>query len=266
MTAGRRQSRRLVGYALIAAGLSLLFLGARDLLESRAGQAEAQREFDNIESAKPSPFPARSRVNTQQMPQPMPPLGDAVAKLIIPRLNTELYVVEGDGAAELRRGPGHMSGTPMPGQDGNCIIAGHRDTHFRVLKDIRKGDAIVLETGAGEFTYRVSDTQVVSPSNTASLRPTRDPELHLITCYPFYYLGSAPQRFVVQARLEEDSQADAAQPQRSGAERRVAKRLPTLTPPGLSTISAAPPNAGSRVSRPQRAHTGARAVEIRALE
>src|ERR1700678_1816492 len=264
MTARRRQRRRFVSYSLIAGGLALLSLGARDLLESQAGQAEAQREFDNIESAKPSPFPARSGVNTQPMPHPAPPLGDAVAKLIIPRLNTELYVVEGDGAAELRRGPGHMSGTPMPGQDGNCIIAGHRDTHFRVLKDIRKGDAIVLETGAGEFTYRVSDTQVVSPSNTASLRPTHDPELHLITCYPFYYLGSAPQRFVVQAKLEEDSQADAAQPQRSAAERRVAKRLPAPTPPGRSTISATPRNAGnagSRVSRSQHAHTGARAAE-----
>jgi sortase A len=203
MTAARHKSRRFVSYALIAGGLALLFLGARDLLESRAGQAEAQREFDSIESAKPSPF--GSRVGTQHITrpitQPMPQLGDAVAKLTIPRLDTELYVVEGDGDGQLRRGPGHMAGTPMPGQDGNCIIAGHRDTHFRVLKDIRKGDAIVLQTGAGSYTYRVSGTQVVSPSNTASLKPTRDAELHLITCYPFYYLGSAPERFVVQARL-----------------------------------------------------------------
>src|SRR5580693_3029834 len=99
MTANRRQSRRFVSYALIAGGLALLFLGARDLLESRAGQAEAQREFDSIESAKPSPF--GSRVGTQHITrpitQPMPQLGDAVAKLTIPRLDTELYVVEGDG-------------------------------------------------------------------------------------------------------------------------------------------------------------------------
>jgi sortase A len=218
MTASGRQSRRFVSYGLIAGGMALLFPGARDLLESRSGQAEAQRQFDGIESAKPSPFPSGSRVRSQQMrqpmPQPMPQLGDAVAKLIIPRLDTELYVVEGDGDGELRRGPGHMAGTPMPGQDGNCVIAGHRDTHFRVLKDIRKGDAIVLQTGDGEYTYRVSDTQVVLPSNTASLQPTSDAELHLITCYPFYYLGSAPQRFVVQARLQEDFQR--------GAERRLA--------------------------------------------
>ena len=101
----------------------------------------------------------------------------------------------------------------MPGQDGNCIIAGHRDTHFRVLKDIRKGDEIVLQTGAGQYTYRVSGTQVVLPTDTASLEPTRDAELHLITCYPFHYLGSAPERFVVQAKLQEDSKHDATSPQ-----------------------------------------------------
>jgi sortase A len=222
MTANGRRRRRFVSYALIAGGVALLFLGARDLVESRAGQAEAQREFDSIESAKPSPFPSGSRVGTQPIPQ----LGDAVAKLIIPRLNTELYVVEGDGAGELRRGPGHMAGTPMPGQDGNCIIAGHRDTHFRVLKDIRRGDAIVLQTGAGQYTYRVSATQVVLPSNTASLRPTSDAELHLITCYPFYYLGSAPERFVVQAKLQDDSRPGAAQARRLMASPHLAMTSP----------------------------------------
>jgi sortase A len=214
MTARRRKSRRFVSYALIAGGLALLSLGARDLLESRTGQAEAQREFASIESAKSSPFDSgvKTRPLHKAMPRPMPHLGDAVAKLIIPRLGTELYVLEGDDAGDLRRGPGHIVGTPMPGQNGNCIIAGHRDTHFRVLKDIRKGDAIVLQTGAGQYTYRVSETQVVVPTNTASLKPTRDAELHLITCYPFQYLGSAPERFVVQAKLQ-DSQADAAPPQ-----------------------------------------------------
>jgi sortase A len=207
--------------------LALFFLGARDLLESQTGQTQAQREFDKIESAKPSPFRSGSQSGTRQMPQPMPQLGDAVAKLIIPRLDAELYVVEGDGAGELRRGPGHMAGTPMPGQDGNCIIAGHRDTHFRVLKDIRKGDAIVLQTGDGRYIYRVSGTQVVLPSNTASLKPTRDAELHLITCYPFYYLGSAPERFVVQARLQEDSQSGDMQARRLASKQRRVRVLPS---------------------------------------
>jgi sortase A len=184
-----------LSFVLIGAGMVLLFLGGRDWLDSHLGQNKAQSEFDETVSARLSPFGSGSAAEPRIAP------GDAVAKLTIPRLHTELYVVEGDGASELRRGPGHVTGTVMPGQPGNCIIAGHRDTHFRVLKDIRSGDQIVLQTKSGEYRYQVSGTHVVSPSNTASLKPTQDAELHLITCYPFYYLGSAPRRFIVQAQL-----------------------------------------------------------------
>jgi sortase A len=199
MLASRRRRRKFVSYVSISAGMVLLFLGGRDVIESRLGQTEAQRAFEKIDVVRPSPFGRREGKPSL----PSVPLGQTFAKLMIPRLHAELYVVEGDGASQLRRGPGHVAGTVMPGQDGNCIIAGHRDTHFRLLKDIRKGDEIVVQTHAGQYTYRVSDTEVVSPSNTASLEPTRDAELHLITCFPFYYLGSAPKRFIVQAQLEE---------------------------------------------------------------
>ena len=94
-----------------------------------------------------------------------------------------------------------MSGTAMPGARGNCVIAGHRDTHFRILKDIHKGDDIVLQTANAQYLYRVKNTQVVSPRNTHALRPTADPVLNLITCYPFWYVGSAPKRYVVEAQL-----------------------------------------------------------------
>jgi len=120
---------------------------------------------------------------------------------MIPRLETQLYVVEGVDQADLRRGPGHMPGTAMPGSNGNCVIAAHRDTHFRVLKDIQKGDDIVLETHDGEFLYRVIGTRIISPKNTAVIQPVSGRVLNLITCYPFYYVGHAPKRFVVQAEL-----------------------------------------------------------------
>jgi len=184
---------RLFSYALTACGLLLMFAGGRELVESRLGQSEVAHDF------------ATSTSSTDRAPEavvsPVPSAGDAVAKLRIPRLDSELYVVEGDGEKELRRGPGHVSGTAMPGATGNCVIAGHRDTHFRVLKDILKGDDIVLETPRGQFLYRVRRTSVVSPDNTASLQPTTDHRLNLITCFPFYYVGSAPKRFVVEARL-----------------------------------------------------------------
>ena len=180
--------KRLLSYFLMTAGSVLVFLGARDLIESHFGQTTAARTFNTTPDVVHAKSPAVQS-------------GDTVAKLSIPRLSAQLYIVEGDDEHELRRGPGHMPGTAMPGARGNSVIAGHRDTHFRVLKDIRKGDDIVIETTAGQFLYRVRDTSIVPPSNTAALQPSSANTLHLITCYPFYYVGSAPKRFVVEARL-----------------------------------------------------------------
>jgi len=194
------QNRRIqfASYAALTIGAFLLFLGARDFLGARIGQAEAARAFAN---ARPSePQTPQTETKPHRIYQPVQ-RGDSVAKLLIPRLGAELYVVEGDSADELRQGPGHLVGSVMPGADGNCIIAGHRDTHFRVLKDIRKGDDILLETSRGEYLYRVQSTGVILPDNLAPLKPSLDAELHLITCYPFYYAGPAPKRFVVQAQL-----------------------------------------------------------------
>jgi len=180
----------LVSNSLMIAGMLLAFFGIWDWMESRTGQTEAALNFTAAsETASRSPV---RRVR----------LGDTVAKLAIPRLNTSLYVMEGDDATELRRGPGHLPGSALPGAHGNSIIAGQRDTHFRVLKDILPGDAILLETGDGSFRYRVQSTHVVSPSDTSSLAPSSNAVLHLITCYPFYWVGSAPKRFVVEAALD----------------------------------------------------------------
>lgn len=168
----------------MAAGAILLLLGAREALEPLIGQKVAAREFGVVE-AKPTTLER----------------GDPVAKLTIPRLDAALYVVEGGDAQDLRLGPGHLRGSALPGASGNCVIAGHRDTHFRVLKDIRKGDDIVLQTPGGQYLYRVKSTRIVSPEDTAPLQPATHAELHLVTCFPFYYVGSAPKRFVVEARL-----------------------------------------------------------------
>jgi sortase A len=184
--------QKLLSFLLLAGGALLLFLGAREFLGSRSGQVAAAREF---QSAMDEPAPPY----TVRVAPPRP--GETFARLIIPRLDTDLYIVEGDDDAELRRGPGHITGSALPGSRGNCIIAGHRDTHFRVLKDIREGDDIVLQTPHGQYLYRVRKTRVISTGNVSVFEPTPDPQLSLITCYPFYYVGSAPKRFVVEARL-----------------------------------------------------------------
>jgi sortase A len=119
--------------------------------------------------------------------------------LRIPRLATFLPILEGVTESELRRGPGHLPGTPIPGTLGNSVIAGHRDTHFRMLKNIRKGDEIVIEQGSRKVAYKVRETRIVKPTDTSVLKPTRTKTLTLITCYPFRFIGSAPERFIVTA-------------------------------------------------------------------
>lgn len=178
-------------FVLIAGGVLLASLGARDFIESHLGQTAAAREF-----SRTAAVPASPRYNPIRT-------GDTIARLSIPRLHTNLYVIEGDDDSELRKGPGHLPGSAMPGANGNVVIAGHRDTHFRVLKDIREGDEVTLTTGTNEYRYRVSGTSVVSPADTSSLQSSSNPILHLVTCYPFYWVGAAPKRFVVEARLAE---------------------------------------------------------------
>ena len=112
-------------------------------------------------------------------------------------------IMEGTDSVTLRRGVGHVRGTAFPGETCNVALAAHRETHFRGLKRVREGDTIRLTTPDGRFTYVVESTQVVRPDRVDVLRPAVEPALTLITCYPFNYIGPAPMRFVVRARLVE---------------------------------------------------------------
>lgn len=191
-----RGFKKFCSYLLLAGGVFLLFLGAREYLGSRTGQFLAARDFEK--SLEDNAIDESTHYTIRVKP---PSPGETFAKLIIPRLNASLYVVEGDDASDLRRAPGHLIGSALPGARGNCVIAGHRDTHFRILKDIRAGDDIVLKTPHGQYLYRVHNLKVVTTKTISVLEPTPGPELSLITCYPFFYIGSAPERFVVEARL-----------------------------------------------------------------
>lgn len=127
-------------------------------------------------------------------------IGDVVGILDVPRLGLSEVVAEGDEDAILDVAVGHLPDTPLPWQPGNTAMAGHRDGHFRPLKDIAVGDTIRLRTKFGTFTYSVSRTLIVTPDDLTVLAPTPDRSLTLITCYPFSYIGRAPKRFVIQAR------------------------------------------------------------------
>ena len=200
----------LCTWLLVACGTFLAACGALDYWDSRSAQTQIAEEWQQDQPELPPAI--RDTPQSSATPRPReihtananrrPDQGTAVAKLLIPRLDTVLYVLEGTDYRDLKRGPGHVTGSVLPGEDGNCIIAGHRDTHFRVLKNIQEGDEIILERGGRQFHYRVNGMTIVRPDNTASLRPTSQAVLNLITCYPFRYVGSAPKRFIVHADLE----------------------------------------------------------------
>lgn len=125
--------------------------------------------------------------------------GDVIGRVDVDRLGVSVVVVEGADAGDLAHAAGHLVGTAFPGQPGNAAIAAHRDTFFRPLRKIRPEDVVRVTTPEGEFRYRVAWTRVVTPDDVAVLRPGGEQELTLITCYPFYYVGEAPERFVVRA-------------------------------------------------------------------
>ena len=125
---------------------------------------------------------------------------DVVGRLEIPRLHLSTVVLEGDDDEALRYSAGHVPYTALPDETGNVGIAAHRDTIFRPLRHIAPQDRITLTTPSGIFNYVVEATEVVGPKEVRVLDASRDPELTLITCYPFFYIGPAPKRFIVHAR------------------------------------------------------------------
>jgi len=191
-----------------AAGLAGLGFWGGSLL---AGTIGSQREIQRfsalqsavVEAAAPVAAPdtqpwdeKRVRAWRATYDQPGPP---PLALLRVPRIGLEVAVLEGTTDWALNRGVGHIEGTPLPGTDGNAGIAGHRDGFFRGLKDIRPGDRLELETLDGVQGYRIERTWIVKPEDVWVLDATSSPAITLVTCYPFYFIGSAPQRFIVRA-------------------------------------------------------------------
>jgi sortase A len=168
--------------------------------------------------AEPAPTPLaephHGRVVPAHRPPPPPapvpeaPPADLVGRIEIPRLHLRAIIAEGTDSSTLRRAVGHLAGTPLPGDDGNVVLAGHRDTFFRALKDVQADDIVRIITPRGRFEYLVEVTAVVEPTRTDVLEPTSAPSLTLVTCYPFYLIGEAPDRFVVRGRLLRDDDGD----------------------------------------------------------
>jgi sortase A len=165
--------------------------------------AEYLREktpFGFLVSDSEPPVVSDAKARQSLIPKSIEP-GTVLGRVEISRLKLSAMVREGVDAKTLSTSVGHVPSTAMPGQFGNFALAAHRDTLFRALKDIKQDDLITFQSQTQTFTYKVEGTRIVKPTEVSVLRPDGHDSLTLITCYPFYYVGSAPERFIVKARL-----------------------------------------------------------------
>jgi len=181
---------------LLAAGCLGYYLYV--LGEARLYQSFEDKELDTIMASR-NASPAGG--NAIGVRRPAPLAGSTVGRIEIPRLGVSAMIRAGDDARTLRLAVGYIPGTALPGENGNMGLAGHRDTFFRKLRDINPDDEIRVTTKDGVYRYFVQRTSIVQPADVWVLDPTSSPALTLVTCYPFSYIGSAPQRFIVRAAL-----------------------------------------------------------------
>ena len=167
--------------------IGLLCLGLYGFVAVQAHFQQEKLEEELYQPLESPPAPTAGPAVRKRLKE-----GDLFGKLEIPRLDMKVMVMEGDKSSTLQLGAGHIPGTPM-------AIAGHRDTFFRPLKDIQVSDKIRFTTPESTIEYRVVSTKIVGPKDTWVLDDKSADKLTLITCYPFYFVGPAPERFIVEA-------------------------------------------------------------------
>ena len=196
------RTRRWLERVLVVIGVVCLGYFIYSYGETRLYQSFENEQLDEIlKSAPPSRPSTAPETAPSAPPKPPPAAGSVIGRIEIPRLGVAAVVRAGSDARTLRLAVGYIPGTALPGENGNVGLAGHRDTFFRKLRDINPDDEIRVTTADGVFHYYVQRTNIVNPKDVWVLDPTPTPSLTLVTCYPFSYVGSAPQRFIVRAAL-----------------------------------------------------------------
>ena len=187
--------------ASLACAGALLGYCAFALVDTRIFQDRESRDFQRLLQEQRAQRGASLRAKLfRPLEIPTTPAMSAlIGRIEIARLGLSVMVIEGDDGKTLRRAAGHVPGTALPGQPGNVGITGHRDTFFRPLRNIQMDDVIMLTTLQGAYRYRVVSTKIVSPNDVSVLDSTGAEILTLVTCHPFYFVGAAPNRFIVRA-------------------------------------------------------------------
>jgi sortase A len=171
------------------------------LVDTRVFQDRESRDLQRLleEQRAYSGAPLQTKLLRPPDIPPASATSGLIGRIEIARLGLSVIVVEGDDGKTLRRAAGHVPGTALPGQEGNVAITAHRDTFFRPLRNIQMDDVITLTTLQGEYRYRVVSTEIFTPQDVSALDSTGGETLTLVTCHPFYFVGAAPNRFIVRA-------------------------------------------------------------------
>ncbi|GGC95143.1 sortase [Thalassobacillus devorans] len=200
----KRLALLLTGVGLIAFGLwftstnAYPFLKGYYLFKTSADTVQVAGEKETKLTVKET----ASRYN-QSLYESIPEVGDHMGELIIPKLYTSLPIYHGTDEDELERGVGHFAGSVLPGEQDNTVLSGHRDTVFRRLGEVGVGDELTVRTEAGAFTYRVRKVRIVDQDDRTVIVPKPKATLTVSTCYPFDFIGSAPDRYILIADLIE---------------------------------------------------------------
>lgn len=178
----------IAGIGLVAFAVSEIFHGEQQVKKARA---EAEQLLEKHKNAD-----RELTVDDFQFE-----VGDVIGNLYIPKLDRELPIIEGTDPEELEKGVGHLRESALPTQNDQILLSGHRDTVFRNFDQLELGDTFVVKLPYGTFEYEIYDTEIVSADDTTVIRSTAPDEiLTVTTCYPFYYIGNAPERFVFYAK------------------------------------------------------------------
>src|SRR5690625_1681870 len=189
---------RLFAILLVSSGILFIGFGAYQIMDSNKAQKETLAEAHDIieEGRSETKAITPEEVSSEFQPQ----TGEAAGKLLIPQLDAELPIIEGTHEDELAQGVGHYAGTAYPFQNDQIVLSGHRDTVFRRMGELEIGDILTVEMEYGERSYEIVDTKIVDADDRTIIVPTAPDEvLTVTTCYPFTFIGSAPDRYIITA-------------------------------------------------------------------
>ena len=183
------QPIRTLEWLLIVSGCALLLWCGLITVQARVYQAQESSTLDRGRRENRAGAPRKVKTSEHQL----------IGRLEIPRVGMSVVIVDGDDERTLRKAAGHLPDTPLPWEFGNSAVAGHRDSFFAPLKHVQVSDRVRLRTPNGDFQYVVSSIKIIDPTDISVLKTKGHSSLTLITCYPFYYVGNAPKRYIVQA-------------------------------------------------------------------